>query len=140
MPNNAYYKDLVDSQISAYANNTIVVYKVSSVATDIYSDGDVTYDAGTNVICIARTQPDIDELTPVGRLNDESIQFTVSRKELETKFPLASARDWVTLEDIIFFEDKYYTITEIQLKGRAHTDFTVLTFVAKENPDISVGP
>jgi len=130
------YKNIVYNKIKTYANDQVTIFKLVSVAQDIYRQGAAVYDAGTQVGAVARTDPDHDKLSSIGRVEQDRVRFTISRKELEEKFPALAAGEWVKLEDKVQFEGKAYAIDEVKLTGRVFGDFTIVLIVAHENPDL----
>lgn len=132
----AKLKALVNSKISTYTNDQIIVYKLQSVTADIYRQGTKTFDAGTTVGAIARTKYDNDDIDAIGRVEQDTVYFTIARAELESKFPAIAVRQWVKLEDTIMFENTYYAIDKIKFTGRVFGDFTVIIIQAHENPDL----
>lgn len=114
------------------SQDVIVVYKPTSDTTDIYREGDITYDEGTEVVCIVRTAPDENMSYILGKVEKDKILVTIPLLELENKFVTSP---FITTRDKFTFEGMTYTIDEVKRTGRVGGDYTSVVLCARENPD-----
>jgi hypothetical protein len=134
----ATYKLLVQTSFDNYGSEAIQVHKFSAIAQDIYRQGARTYDAPVTLNGIVRVKPDEEDLTMIGKRNEDMIMFVFSIKELEEQLSGEPTNFWITTSDIIEHESIKYSVTNTRLTGRVHGGPTTLTVEALEYPDAPV--
>lgn len=133
--NKTFYENLVDSIINTFSEESVSVYSYSTSDTDLYRQARNYYTGPTLVKCVYMRHPDVDQASPIGRVNEDTALFTFSVLELRRKFPLSSEENWITLKDILLIDNTRYTVVKLNNNGRQHNGSNVVEIVAREYPD-----
>lgn len=111
----------------AQHGTNIDILKYAGTSSNMYGQGDATYDPAVTIPGRGILDPAGDMISDIGGIKDDiEIAFLFDRQHLNEAFPGATPPDWIDVKDRVGFEGQVYDIVQIHPTGKAFQNYLLL--------------
>lgn len=133
-----FIRQLVTDTIRTYGSEDVEVYRLESIAPDIYRQGSRSYYDAVTIKAHVRTENDEEMLTRIGGLNQDEIAVVISIDELEDTLVVAGLDADILKTDILSVRGTMYSVILVMTYGAMLGGPNMICAKCKEYPDSPV--